>query len=179
MWLFEEYNIDIGYVVMGMAAVILIEFIILIVTLAKNSSMKKKYKQFMNGEDGKNLEKAILDKFSFLDKLDVDVRKINIQIDDINKRLVTAYQKIGIVKYDAFREIGGKLSFVLVLLTSENNGIIINCMHSSKEGCYTYSKTVVKGRTSVILSEEERQALDYAINDGRVREEEEIIVNNK
>lgn len=179
MWLFDEYNIDIGYVVIGMAAVILIELIILIVTLAKNASIKKKYKQFMNGEDGKNLEKAILDKFSFLDKLDVDVRKINVQIEDINRRLITAYQKVGIVKYDAFREIGGKLSFVLVLLTAENNGIILNCMHSSKEGCYTYSKTVVNGKTSVILSEEERQALDYAINNGRVRDEDDIIVNNE
>ena len=52
MKLFEQYNIDIGYVVMGMAGVILIMLILLIVTMAKNASMRKKYKIFMNGENG-------------------------------------------------------------------------------------------------------------------------------
>ena len=64
MKLFEQYNIDIGYVVMGMAGVILIMLILLIVTMAKNASMRKKYKIFMNGENGKNMEKAILEKFA-------------------------------------------------------------------------------------------------------------------
>ena len=66
------------------------------------------------------------------------------------------------MKYDAFKEIGGKLSFVLVLLTAENNGFILNSMHSTKEGCYTYAKEVVNGEAFVILSEEEHQALEEA-----------------
>ncbi|MCI8378059.1 MAG: DUF4446 family protein [Lachnospiraceae bacterium] len=162
MWLFDEYGIDVGYVVMGMAGIILIMFIMLIVTMAKNSSMRKKYKVFMDGENGKNLEKAILDKFSAIDNLESNVEDIYRQIKAINGQLVTAYQKIGLVKYDAFKEIGGKLSFVLVLLTAENNGFIMNSMHSSKEGCYTYAKEVVNGEAFVILSEEEQQALEEA-----------------
>ena len=162
MWLFDEYGIDVGYVVMGMAGIILIMFIMLIVTMAKNSSMRKKYKVFMDGENGKNLEKAILDKFSAIDNLESNVEDTYRQIKAINGQLVTAYQKIGLVKYDAFKEIGGKLSFVLVLLTAENNGFIMNSMHSSKEGCYTYAKEVVNGEAFVILSEEEQQALEEA-----------------
>lgn len=162
MWLFDDYGIDIGYVVLGMAGVILIMFIMLVVTMAKNSSMRKKYKVFMDGENGKNLEKAILDKFSAIDNLENNVEDIYRQIKAINGQLVTAYQKIGLVKYDAFKEIGGKLSFVLVLLTAENNGFIMNSMHSSKEGCYTYAKEVVNGEAFVILSEEEQQALEEA-----------------
>ena len=154
MKLFEQYNIDIGYVVMGMAGVILIMLILLIVTMAKNASMRKKYKIFMNGENGKNMEKAILEKFAAIDFLE--------QIKAISGQLTTAYQKIGLVKYDAFKEIGGKLSFVLVLLTEDNNGFILNSMHSTKEGCYTYAKEVVNGEAFVILSEEEQQALEEA-----------------
>ena len=155
MDLFNEFGIDIGYVVIGMAGVILLLFLLLIITMAKNSSTRKKYKQFMAGENGKNLEKAILDKFSSVDILETEVA-------ELNKRIVTCYQKIGLVKYDAFKEIGGKLSFVLVLLTDENNGFIINSMHSSREGCFTYAKEVVNGEAFVILSEEEQQALDEA-----------------
>lgn len=159
---FEQFGIDLGYVVMGMAGVIFIMFIMLLVTMIKNAGLKKKYKIFMAGENGKNLEKSILDKFAAIDTLEENVEDIYSRIRAINGQLVTAYQKIGIVKYDAFKEIGGKLSFVLVLLTAEDNGFILNSMHSTKDGCYTYAKEVVGGEAFVILSEEEQQALDEA-----------------
>ena len=130
--------------------------------MAKNASMRKKYKIFMNGENGKNMEKAILEKFAAIDFLEENVDQIYKQIKAISDQLTTAYQKIGLVKYDAFKEIGGKLSFVLVLLTEDNNGFILNSMHSTKEGCYTYAKEVVNGEAFVILSEEEQQALEEA-----------------
>ena len=136
MWLFEDYGIDMGYVVLGMVGALLILFIMLIVIMVKNSKLQKKYKIFMDGEDGKNLEKDILDKFAAIDTLEDNVNEIHENIKAINNQLVTAYQKVGLVKYDAFQEMGGKLSFVLVLLTAENNGFILNSMHS-KEGCYT------------------------------------------
>lgn len=162
MKLFNQYGIDIGYVIIGMAGVIVLLFILLLITMIKDHGTRKKYKQFMSGENGKSMEKAILDKFASIDTLEADVISINQQIRSINSQLITAYQKIGIVKYDAFKEIGGKLSFVLVLLTAENNGFIINSMHSSKEGCYTYAKEVVNGEAFVVLSEEEQEALEEA-----------------
>jgi len=162
MEIFEQFGIDLGYVVMGMAGVILIMLIMLIVTMAKNSSLRKKYNVFMAGENGKSLEKAILDKFAAIDTLEGNVEDIYSRIQAINRQLITAYQKIGVVKYDAFKEIGGKLSFVLVLLTAEDNGFILNSMHSTKDGCYTYAKEVVGGEAFVILSEEEQQALEEA-----------------
>lgn len=162
MKIFEEYGIDVGYVILGMAGVIIILFILLLITMIKDANTRKKYKKFMDGENGKNLEKAILDKFSAIDELTSDVSNIHEQIDNIDGRLVTAYQKIGLVKYDAFKEIGGKLSFVLVLLTAENNGFLLNSMHSTREGCYTYTKEIVNGEAFVILSEEEQQALEEA-----------------
>ena len=86
--------------------------------------------------------------------MEENVDQIYKQIKAISGQLTTAYQKIGLVKYDAFKEIGGKLSFVLVLLTEDNNGFILNSMHSTKE--------VVNGEAFVILSEEEQQALEEA-----------------
>ena len=106
MDLFNQFGIDIGYVIIGMAGVILLLFILLIVTMVKDAGTRKKYRKFMDGENGKNLEKAILDKFSAIDVLEADVNKINSNIKAINGQLATAYQKIGLVKYDAFKEIG-------------------------------------------------------------------------
>ena len=72
------------------------------------------------------------------------------------------FNKYGVEKYDAFDDVGGKLSFVLVLLTADNDGFLINSMHSTNEGCYTYTKEIVNGEAFVILSEEEQQALEEA-----------------
>ncbi|MCI8746410.1 MAG: DUF4446 family protein [Lachnospiraceae bacterium] len=165
MELLNSFGIDIGYAVIGMAGIILFLFILVIISMVKIHSMRVRYNEFMEGEDGKNLEKALLDKFEAIDMLKNNVSDINIQIKEINRILATTYKKIALVKYDAFHEIGGKLSFVLVMLTSENNGFILNSMHSSREGCYTYAKEVINGETFVILSEEEQQALNEAKQD--------------
>lgn len=57
------------------------------------------------------------------------------------KKHELSFQKFGIVKYDAFQQMGGQLSFSLVLLNENDNGFIINSVHST-EGCYSYSKEI-------------------------------------
>ena len=66
------------------------------------------------------------------------------------------------VKYDAFHEMGGKLSFSLALLDQKNDGFIINAMHS-REGCYTYIKEILNGNSIIVLAEEEKEALNLAM----------------
>ena len=77
--------------------------------------------------------------------------------------MLSLYKKVGIVKYDAFNEMGGKLSFALAMLDKSNNGYVINAMHS-REGCYTYIKEIVKGESYIALGDEEKKALERAIN---------------
>ena len=72
------------------------------------------------------------------------------------------YQKMGLVKYDAFQEMGGKLSFSLAMLDGRNNGHIINAMHT-REGCYTYIKEIIDGNSIIVLSKEEQEALKMAM----------------
>ena len=70
-------------------------------------------------------------------------------------------QKVGLVKYDALQEMGGKLSFSLALLNEKDDGIVMNAVHS-REGCYTYMKEIIAGNSIVVLSEEEKKALEMA-----------------
>ena len=81
-------------------------------------------------------------------------------IRDINKRFAKAFQKIGIVKYDAYQQLGGLLSFSLALLDEDNNGLILNSVHST-EGCYTYVKEIKAGICDIELSKEEKTALSH------------------
>ncbi len=164
MSILETYNINSEYVILGLCGVTLILLILLIINMASVSKIKKRYNRFMEGKNGRNLEEAIMEKFAAIDDLEAETDSINSKIVGIDRRLKKAYQKYSIVKYDAFSEIGGKLSFVIVLLTDENDGIIINSMHSSKEGCYTYAKEVENGEVNTMISSEEEEALKKAIN---------------
>lgn len=162
--LFEQIGLDMGYIVVGLVAVCIILIVLVIVLLAKQSKANRKYSQFMSGADGKSLEESFVQKFEELTVLRSDMEEAKLHLGKIDETLLTTYQKIGIVKYDAFKEMGGKLSFALALLTDTNDGFIINSMHSSREGCYTYIKEIIKGESFVILAEEEKEALTAAVN---------------
>lgn len=128
----------------------------------KHKRMQEKYQIFMRGKDGKSLEKGFLEQFKTVEKLERAVKQNARDIDTIYKRMKTHYQKIGIVRYDAFQEMGGNLSFVLTMLDENNNGWVFNAMHS-REGCYTYIKEIVKGESYMELGEEERESLKKAM----------------
>lgn len=128
----------------------------------KHKRMQEKYQIFMRGKDGKSLEKGFLEQFKTVEKLERAVKQNTRDIDTIYKRMKTHYQKIGIVRYDAFQEMGGNLSFVLTMLDENNNGWVFNAMHS-REGCYTYIKEIIKGESYMELGEEERESLKKAM----------------
>lgn len=140
-----------------------IALIVLLVILYDNyKRLQKSYSVFMKGKNGKDLEKSILRKFKKLDKIARLVEENEEHVNTLSKKIEGHYQKAGIVKYDAFHEMGGNLSFVLTMLDGNNNGWIFNAMHS-REGCYTYIKEVVKGETYIELSEEEQECLEKTI----------------
>ena len=84
------------------------------------------------------------------------------EIKTINRRMQHVFQKIGLVKYDAFMQMGGQLSFSLALLDEKNNGFILNSVHST-EGCYSYTKEIKKGESVLSLGKEEEEALAIAM----------------
>lgn len=164
MNLLEQYGIDITYVLAGMTAFLLLLLIMVVALNVKYSKLNKKYQSFMIGTSGDNIEKIVLERFEEIRALNQVTEEMNQHLKRVDETLMITYQKSAIVKYDAFKEMGGKLSFVLALLNESNDGFLINSMHSSREGCYTYVKEIIKGESFVPLSEEERQALEEAKN---------------
>lgn len=156
-------NIDIAYLFIGMIVIILILFILIIVQIIKSSKLRKRYDKFMLGKDGKSLENEMLAIFEENKLLRTSSDQNKRDIRKIYKNLELAYQKVGLVKYDAFKEMGGKLSFSLVLLNDNNDGFIINSVHSS-DGCYSYTKGIKGGECEISLGEEEKNALVKALH---------------
>ena len=138
-------------------------FVYAVVISKKLKEMTIKYDKFMRGKDAETLEDVILERFEQVDTLITENETKTKQITEIFENLKTTVQKCGIVKYDAFHEMGGKLSFSMAMLDDKNNGFILTSVHT-REGCYTYVKEIIKGESFVVLSEEERSALEEAKN---------------
>ena len=160
-------GIDPFYVKAGIFALILILFLILLIMqirlMGKFKKLYRTYDRFMRGKDMESMEETVLAQFERIEALEKSNEEKDRQIESIFENLQHVYQKTGLVKYDAFREMSGKLSYTLALLDKENNGVMINSMYS-REGCYSYVKTIVGGKCSIEMSEEEQEALKIAVN---------------
>lgn len=154
---------DSDYIIIGLAMLVVILLVLWIVNIVQIKSLKKNYKVFMSGKNAKTLEDTLikrLDEVEHLLKANAANEK---NIKKIFANMKYTYQKIGLVKYDAFHEMGGKLSFSLALLNETNDGFVLNAVHS-REGCYTYIKEIIDGNSVLVLAEEEQEALDMAKN---------------
>ena len=141
--------------------VLLIGFIALLVS---NMKLKEKYKKFMKKlGNGKDIEE---DLSNFMYKVD-RVEKQNAEIMSFCKSLDEDFskciQKVGIVRYSAFKDTGSDLSFALALLDEKNNGVLLNGIYS-REMSNIYGKPIINGKSEYTLSEEENEALYKAIN---------------
>ena len=155
-------GIDPGIIFIIMFILIIVLFVMCIRVTMNYNRLKNSYTSFMKGKDGKTLEESMKEKFAEVETV-LKITKQNRQdIKEMSKILRRNFHKFGIVKYDAFNEMGGKLSFAIAMLDGNNSGWIINAMHS-REGCYTYIKEIIKGESYIELAEEEEEALDKAI----------------
>lgn len=162
MKLFEDMGIDASYVIIGMLVVIVALIIVLILLYRTFSKFKKNYDIFMTGKDAMSLEDAMIDKFDEIDGIARMNKKNMAALKDINERFKFAFQKFAIVKYDAFKEMGGKLSFSLCMLTENNDGFVLTSMHSTSESCYVYIKEIIQGEAYILLSDEEKKVVNEA-----------------
>lgn len=151
------------YLLLGLLVMVIILLIIVIVLLKSISNVETRYRRFMRGVNNKNLEELII---SYLDKVDEvksDSQKLKESYNDLNNRIKNCVQKMSIIRYKAFEDVGSDLSFSIALLDDNNNGAIITGIYGRHEST-TYAKPIDKGISRYDLSEEEQQVLEDAMN---------------
>ena len=116
----------------------------------------------MCGKDAQSLEDTVSAHLDEIDGLITSNELNKKKIDQLTNQIQFAFQKVGLVKYDAFQQMGGMLSFSIALLNEKNDGFILNSVHST-EGCYTYIKEIKAGICNIDLGNEEKQALSEAM----------------
>ena len=154
---------DPGVPIIIMFVLIVILLILLIFLLVRYNQLNVSYQMFMRGRKAESLEEEIGTLFDDIGQLKATTEKSKKDLRKIIENLRETYQRVGIVKYDAFKEMGGKLSFSVALLNDNETGFIINSIHSS-EGCYVYTKEIVNGECAISLGDEEKKALTLALS---------------
>ncbi len=155
-------GLDLSYIIIALIVLWIVTLVIAVIALVRYNKLEKKYMQFMGGRDAGTLEEEILNvlETELGNKTQIDKNRQAIEV--LNEKMGDTFQKCGIVRYDAFKEMGGKLSFALVLLDERNDGFIINTVHRP-EASYSYIKSVISGQCKIELCEEEQKALHKAL----------------
>lgn len=156
-------GLDMGIVILVMIILLIATLVITIINMRSIKNFQRKYYKFFKGKNAKSLETEIYRMFEENRHMQSEIKENRSDITNINRRMVNTIQKMGMVKYDAYNEMGGKLSFSLALLDEKNDGIVLNSVHSS-EGFYSYIKKIEGGNSKIELSKEEKQALSKALN---------------
>jgi len=133
------------------------------VLLKATSNVEKKYRKFMRGVNNKNLEELVT---NYLDKVD-EVKKqsdfMKEKYEDIDKRTKGCLQKLSMIRYRAFDNVGSDLSYSIALLNHDNDGVVLTSIYGRNEST-TYAKPIDKGISRYELSEEEEQVLKDSVN---------------
>ena len=162
--LFEKMGVDMGLIVLLLIVLVIVLTVITVSMSIRLSRLSRKYHSFMKGKDGQSMERAFSQKFKEIDKLKSQSDNHQYDIHTLKRRYKKTLNRYGIVKYDAFDDVGGKLSFALAMLDSDNTGFILDAIHS-RDNCFLYLKEIVKGESYIMLSEEEIEALKRAVNE--------------
>lgn len=158
----NNLGFDPVYIIIAQAILTLILLIVVVVCVINMKKLYRRYDYFMRGKDAETMEDIIMGQMDDIAELRSQDRANKDSIRTNNKNSRAAFQKFGIVKYNAFKGMGGNLSFALAMLDYTNTGFVINSVHS-REGCFLYMKEVERGETEVLLGAEEKEALEQAL----------------
>ena len=144
-----------------MVIILLVAFGIAIIRISK---IQKNYKRFLEKlGNSDNLEEDLENYMYIVERVEKQNAEILLNIKNIEKDITRCIQKVGIVRYNAFKDTGSDLSFTLALLNENNDGVVLNGIYS-REMSNIYAKPVEKGTSGHTLSEEEKQAIEKAMS---------------
>lgn len=144
---------------------IILLLLLYITNSIKLSKLRKSYKQFMKKlGKGEQIDEILKKYIDTVEKVQENQEEIENYCSKLDENMNTCMQKIGLVRYSAFKDTGSDLSFTLAILDKYNDGIVLNGIYS-REMSNIYAKPVKDGKSTYTLSEEEKEAIEKAINE--------------
>ncbi len=155
-------GMNMEYIIYGLMGISILLLLLVIILMVRVSSITKRYNAFMAGENAASLEEQIAKNYKEMQTIRLKQEQQDLDILEISDRVDGAFCRMGMVKYDAFTGLGGKLSFAITVLNEKKDGYVLNCMQSNQTS-YVYSKEVKHGTCEVKMSPEEEESLKIAL----------------
>ena len=157
----KVFGISLPIIIIIFCVIIVAFIVVLILMYRQLMNISRKYYSITKGTSEKDFEKIVLTRFKEMEKMKSYMNKLNRDHKEILLRSNSCISRTGLVRYDAFDDLAGELSFSLALLDRDYNGIVVTSMHS-RESSYTYAKEIINGSSYIALSKEETEAIEKA-----------------
>jgi hypothetical protein len=161
----NSFNEYIPYIVVGMSLIILLLFILVIVLFKSVNRLENRYRKLMRGTSGKNLEELLLSELDSIEKANKNSQEALDRCAEMREKVKECVQRVAIMRYKAFEDVGSDLSFSVAILDENNDGVMLTGIYGRQEST-TYAKPIDKGISRYDLSEEEIYVLNEATNKG-------------
>lgn len=136
--------------------------IIVLFFFYKLRKVERKYSEFISKFDkNENIEDTLKSYIEMVNNVNEDNKIMHANYLDLEKQINQCAQKIGIVRYNAFDDVGSNLSFALAILDNDNNGVVLNAIYARTSN-NIYAKPIENGTSKYTLSEEEIRAVSKA-----------------
>lgn len=143
--------------------------IISIIGNVRIKNIRKNGKEFMTKlGDGKDIKEDLDRYMNTVKNTEKEIKDVKKYCKDLSSQLESCTQKIGIVRYNAYKDTGSDLSFALALLDEKNNGVVLNGIYS-REMSNIYAKPIIDGKSTYILTSQENDAIYQAINGNGIK----------
>ncbi len=149
-------------VIIVLSLILLVSIAVFIMASARTRRLEKRYRALLGSTEGRNAEVLLLDYIARTNSLSVQLEQTQSELTDLRNVSRQHVQKVGILRYNAFDDIGGEQSFSLALLDANATGVVISGL-CGREETRVYAKPVKAGRSTHNLSDEEITAIARAI----------------
>jgi uncharacterized protein DUF4446 len=143
------------------AAVAVVALILAFIAVLRISSIKRSLLVLQGDATHGSLLSAVDRHVGAVDQLRVEVAGVQGEMGRLKSDLADALRHVAVVRYDAFSDMGGRMSFSAALLDDQGDGLVITAINGRSE-TRAYAKGIKNGLSDNPLSPEEDQAINHA-----------------
>jgi hypothetical protein len=162
-------NSNIVLILAGFLILISFVFVWNILIQGKIKKLKKRNEELFAGDKIPNLEGLLMEQAKNIKLLDKDIQELYNISNQINAISQKGFHKVGMVRFNPFKDVGGDQSFAIAFLNGKNNGLVLSSLFT-RDGARVYSKSIVNGQSEKYpLTEEEKEAIEQAIGQEKLK----------
>jgi len=139
------------YISIGNAVLVLVVLVWLIVT-------NKRLNKLTRGNSSDNLEAIIKDNNKLITEILSEQESVHSKIGTLRKQLRKTVQKVKVLRFNPFKEMGGNQSFSIALLDEDDNGVVVSSLYA-RDNVNIFAKPITNGSSEHKLTEEEKTVI--------------------